>query len=171
VSVPEGRLGDALHLAGDFNGDGLADPVAAMPFAPHHDGRGRVLVFRGAEPLTHTRVLPFAGPQLEGLRLGAADLDGDGHTDLVAWLHNELRGPALHVFHGGPAGLAPTPTLVVYPQGFGAVETALAFAVAGDTDRDGHDDLVVYLGPGEVLLARGGPRGLVVAPGPLLTLP
>jgi len=42
---------------------------------------------------------------------------------------------------------------------------------AGDTDRDGYDDLLVYLEPGEALVARGGPEGPRIAPTPLLTLP
>ncbi len=170
-----GRLGDSVALSADADGDGFVEAVVAAPFSLSDQGRSRVQVFPGAaEPISPEAgaTLAFAGTQTEGIRLlPGGDYNGDGYSDLVVWMRNEQRGPSLRVFPGGGAGLASATPRVIYPQEFGATETALSAAFVGDTDRDGFDDLLVRLTPGVVFIARGGPDGLRIAQTPNLELP
>lgn len=171
---PGGRLGETIALAGDLNGDGYADPVASLPFGRDDLARSAVQVFLGAaETAPASRSIPFEGAQTEGIRLvHGGDYNGDGWGDLVLWMHNHFgSGPRFVIFSGGPEGLRARPDREAYARDFGSRETALSVSNAGDTDRDGYDDLLVFLMPGEALIARGGPEGPRIAPTPLLLLP
>ncbi|MEZ4392732.1 MAG: VCBS repeat-containing protein [Polyangiales bacterium] len=170
-----GRLGDAVALASDADGDGLVEALAAQPFSDRDVDRSRIHVFPGdareMDPAPGASVA-LPGAQQEGIRLvPSGDLNGDGYSDVVVWAHSEQRGPSFSLFYGSARGVPTTPARVVYPQEFGATETALSVGLAGDTDRDGYDDLLVFLAPGQALIARGGPDGPRVAPTPFLTLP
>ncbi|MFO0628115.1 MAG: FG-GAP-like repeat-containing protein [Polyangiales bacterium] len=170
-----GRLGESVALAADADGDGFVEALAAAPFSTADQDRSRVQVFPGAaEPMSAAAeaTLAFPGAQIEDIRLiPGGDFNGDGYTDLVVWMHNEQRGPSMRVFPGSPAGFAGATPRVIYPQDFGATETALSASLAGDTDRDGFDDLLVRLAPGQAFIARGSPTGLRTTLPPLLELP
>lgn len=169
------RLGDAVGLASDTDGDGFVEALAAAPYSPRDTGRAEVQVFPGdaeAMPQRAAATVSLPGAQQEGVRLApGGDLNGDGYSDLVVWVHSEQRGPSFSLYYGGPSGLARAPARVVYPQDFGATETALSVSLLGDTDRDGFDDLLVRLAPGQALVAPGSAGGPRVGPTPFLTLP
>lgn len=172
--APASLFGHAVSVVGDFNGDGYADPLVAEPYDPAVTSRGRVMLFQGASAGVSTApagTIQFAGAQTESIRLRAGgDFNGDGYGDAVTWMHNDPRGPSMHLFYGSPRGLvgaAPG----VFAADLGSTETALSFAWTGDADRDGYDDLVLGLRPTEWLLLRGGAEGLRVSDGPRFELP
>lgn len=170
-----GRMGDAVGVAADADGDGFVEALVAAPFTASDFNRSRVHVFPGSADRmadAATTSLALRGAQTEGVRLiPGGDFNGDGYSDLVVWTRAEMRGPSIAIYAGSPAGLEAMTPRVVYPQEFGAVETAISVGLAGDTDRDGFDDLVVFLAPGQVLVARGSRQGLRVGPTPFFTLP
>ncbi|MFS8199782.1 FG-GAP and VCBS repeat-containing protein [Streptomyces sp. CWNU-52B] len=153
-----GRVGTP---AADFDGDGHPDPALDVP-AGNGDvfETGRIAVVNGSahgpRPGHRTMFTPddFQLPEHDGMT-GAlsvptvADLDGDGHPDLVA-------GADAHVQWGGPDGPDPgrTPARVRLPQvgeGRSAVDSRgegesvyTDLPVAGDFDGDGHADLATY---------------------------
>lgn len=168
-----GRFGASVSVTGDYDGDGYADVAATSPFDLTVTDRSGVRVFRGgASGLAAPRVLPAAGSQSETIRVfPSADLNGDGYDDLVSWMHNEGRGPSAQVYYGSAEGVPVRPARVFYPQEYGSRETALMVQRIGDADRDGYDDLLVRMAPGEAVYARGTASGLTVGPSPRLTPP
>jgi hypothetical protein len=111
-------------VAGDFDGDGKQDVVAASR------GSASLKLYRGngAGSISFTAESWFPGEAIS--QLAAFDLDGDGRSDVVA-LH--LDGVA-SIWQGTPTGLS-SPRMIVVPGGF---PHGIA---AGDFDRDGRLDL------------------------------
>lgn len=134
-----GRFGEeCLHFssesattitAADLNGDGRIDLVV-----PHRDGgQGQLYLQSGTGADLQFTAVPF-GPPDASMRVSAvADLDGDGHLDIVT--SDERRGVAVHYGEGETR--------------FGAGVTlgdsaAVPYAlVAGDVNLDGTTDIVV----------------------------
>ena len=116
--------------------------------------------------------IPFAGRQTESLRvMTLGDVNGDGIADLGAWMHTSLRPPELVIFYGAAAGLARTPSRALTSDDFGPDERGFSASPVGDTDRDGYDDLAVFLSPGHVVVSRGTAAGPTTGMIPFLTLP
>src|SRR3954470_18214102 len=143
------RFGTALAV-GDFNGDGFSDLAVGAPdfLPPHQTGgfednpetEGAVFEFDGSRTGLHARPLRLTGPydgdepyDLGG-HLAAADVNGDGRTDLAATLFG--ADVELQVFRGSATGLG-----WAHEQdltgGFGT--HALAF---GDVNGDHRPDLL-----------------------------
>lgn len=153
---PAGRAG---MPAPDLDGDGHLDPLLDVP-AGNGDvyETGRVALVRGSaqgpRPARRTVFTPkdFRLPEHDGMTGDVsgptvADLDGDGHLDLVA-------GGSAHVQWGGPHGPDPRrrPAAIALPRiGKGHPnridkdnDAYQAPPVAGDFDGDGHTDLATY---------------------------
>lgn len=158
-STTSGAVGRVGTPAPDLDGDGHPDPVLDVP-AGNGDvyQTGRIAVLRGSaqgpRPDHPTVFTPrdFRLPEHDGMTDGpsgptVADLDGDGHLDLVA-------GASAHVQWGGPHGPDPDhrPARIRLPHvGKGqpvriskANDIYDAPPVAGDFDGDGHTDLATY---------------------------
>lgn len=158
-STTSGAVGRVGTPAPDLDGDGHPDPVLDVP-AGNGDvyQTGRIAVLRGSaqgpRPDHPTVFTPrdFRLPAHDGMTDGpsgptVADLDGDGHLDLVA-------GASAHVQWGGPHGPDPDhrPARIRLPHvGKGqpvriskANDIYDAPPVAGDFDGDGHTDLATY---------------------------
>lgn len=185
-ALPE-RLSTAFGLpvaSGDLDGDGHAELLIG---APGDDLRGRdvgtVYVFGGplapsAAPLlaTQARTVLFSTRNLDrfGSSLLLRDLDRDGFLDLLVGAPGRTPG-TLYVYRGGPAGLGPQVSLLIYGQlGNEGFASSLA---AADFDGDGWVDVAVGAPtgfgpvttsswqPGEVRIFRGGPA-LFTTPDP-----
>ncbi|MFJ6573080.1 FG-GAP and VCBS repeat-containing protein [Streptomyces sp. NPDC091292] len=100
----------------DFDGDGYADITAAAP------GKGYAAVRYGGPGARQQT--PAADPG----RMVARDLDGDGHTDLVA---------GASIRWGSASGLSATPTAIPASLEFNGLDLT-----AGDFNGDGHPDLI-----------------------------
>ena len=109
--------------AADFNGDGLPDLLV-----PHRNG-GQSRLYLGAQDadLAKLRSVPF-GPADAQIRIAeAADLDGDGHLDVVTI--DEAKGVMIYMGRGGASFAEP------HPLGDRSV-IPYALTIA-DLDRDG----------------------------------
>ncbi|MGD6740281.1 FG-GAP repeat domain-containing protein [Streptomyces sp. BH106] len=141
--------------APDLDGDGRPDLVLGVP-ASNGDvyQTGRIALLHGARAGDRAVFTPddFALPEHDSMTDGEsapllADLDGDGHLDLVA-------GGSAHVQWGGAHGPAPGREAVRVPlphMGKGQpVHSSIGNdvyedpPVAGDFDGDGHIDLATY---------------------------
>ncbi|MEU0567171.1 VCBS repeat-containing protein [Nonomuraea sp. NPDC005983] len=133
----------------DFNGDGYADLALRMPRKGEPDYTAIVYGSRhGLDPRTKT-MLTYWMPGSESwdvdVRTGTADLDGDGHADLLISA-GQMRTP-LQVFWGGRSRVAAKPQPVALPF---PADRHISTYVLGDFDGDGSADLAVWLtGPGE----------------------
>jgi len=161
------RFGEAVAGVGDVNGDGLDDVAVAARSA--EGASARALVFHGdADGVAReasAALFPGADVALY-LTVGAAgDVNGDGFADVVLGAPTvQGTAGAAYVFHGGPDGLPPAPS-VTLP----GVDLAGLFgnrlAAAGDVNGDGYGDLFVTAAGaagrrGRVYVFHGGPGGL-----------
>jgi hypothetical protein len=137
--------GGVFVAAGDVNQDGRADVIVGTDVG----GGPHVRVFSG---MAFPALVELAGffaydPAFTGgVRVAAADVDGDGRADIVTGA-GPGGGPHVRVFSGAnPA---------VELAGFFAYDPAFAggvFVAAGPLDSDGNADLVTGAGAG------GGPH-------------
>ncbi|WP_326807915.1 MULTISPECIES: VCBS repeat-containing protein [unclassified Streptomyces] len=145
----------------DFDGDGHPELAFVVPFANGPDDvyqTGRIALVRGSahgpDPERRKVFTPkdFQLPKNDGMAFDrdaptVADLDDDGHPDLVA-------GGMAHVQWGGPDGPDPAhePARIRLPhaatsdpakigEGTGSYRQP---PIAGDFDGDGHTDLATY---------------------------
>jgi hypothetical protein len=182
----DGDFDDAA-IVGDVSGDGLADVVLYRSYAraPGRPGAGRGWIVFGRRSAGAVRVdaLGARGVRLDGPARGAhlqllptaGDVDGDGARDLVA--ETDLRGGRAVVtvlagpFRAGRLDTGRAPALMRIRL----VEATDEIAVAGDTDADDRDDLVIgdsgwrepdrcdiVVCEGRAWLVRGGRRRRIV---------
>jgi hypothetical protein len=125
--------------AGDVNGDGFADLVAAAG----NDGPDCVYVYLGGvDGLADTPVstLCLTGHSLLAPHVeSAGDVNGDGYADLVVSQGVGGGDTGAFVFLGSRTGLVMTPA-TAFSVGSAAVDYV---ASAGDVNGDGFGDLVV----------------------------
>jgi hypothetical protein len=139
-----------------MNGDGHLDVVVPHMAGPEggEDRRGAITVLLGDG---QGRVAP-AGPStpcpLGGLKVGAGDLDGDGHADIAVAAHDSYE---LILMRGDGTGRLTDWRKVVACDGPKAHVHGLAI---GDVNADGKPDLVVGLAEdGAVAVLLGDGRG------------
>ncbi len=161
--------GFAVASAGDVNGDGFADVLVSVHQwdTPSDVNVGKVAVFHGGPgglPLVPTYELSSPLPADEqrfGVALApAGDVNGDGFADVLVGANFAdgqftQRGAAF-VFHGGPAGLGPTPARTWFGpmaqnSGFGRYLSS-----AGDVNGDAFADVLVGAADAATPFPNGG---------------
>jgi hypothetical protein len=133
----------AATTAGDVNGDGFGDLLAASSWqlASTGEQRGAVWSFFGAASPPDRETSPAR--TIAGQRAASGDVNGDGFADLVIGKPStdSSRG-RVELYLGDGTGLQTTPAWsrdgAQTGQGFGG-----AVAIVGDVDGDALDDLVV----------------------------
>jgi FG-GAP repeat len=181
----DNAFGTAL-AAGDLNGDGFADLAVSNP-GPNGggDGEGSVTVMFGsatgvttAGQLNVSSIDPVEQGNF-GMSVALADVNGDGHKDLIV---GEVGGGRridqtfdnagdIQVFYGNATGLGANHTMIL--GGTVGASGALGSSVAaGDINHDGFADIVAgapdaivsgKLYAGKVLVLAGGKHGVSAA--------
>lgn len=150
-----GGSGDDLSgiNGADFDGDGMSDmvTVGSVPGVP--DPARRVRLLHGNFDETYT---PLSFFDIEyGWEPSTADMDGDGHADLVLTTGAAVgdSGEVVVLLGNGDGTFGPPQRTKVCP----GRPTGLA---VGDVDGDGRPDLVVC-SDGKLLVLHGNPGGTV----------
>ncbi|MCX4864698.1 FG-GAP-like repeat-containing protein [Streptomyces sp. NBC_00257] len=170
---------------GDVTGDGVGDLVI-LGFGPDDPWQQHTYLLKGGRTglSAPVEIKDADGAGVGGTSVGIADLDKDGHGDIVighgdgsTHLTNPAqKGGALFISYGGPKGQSTTRKPVwINQDSEGISGTAEAYDLMGyslalgDTDGDGYPDIATGL-PGEgingireagrVLVLKGGPKGV-----------
>jgi hypothetical protein len=141
VAFDERFRGGVQVAAGDVNGDGHKDVIAAMG-----SGGSAVRVFSGLDRSLLLELTPFEPGFRGGVTVAAADLDNDGDAEIVAGA-GKGAAPEVRFFDGTGAPFTspfdlPT-SLLAYPE----KQRKGVSVAAGDVNGDGVADIVV--GPGK----------------------
>ena len=166
IDSPDGTQSESFAspsvIAGDVNGDGYADVVAA---APQNTGNaGRIYVFNGGPqgPVALSGTQAVSGSDGFGYVVEVApigDVNGDGFADVAV---NDGVSHDVFVFFGSKSGLVPAgnPARLTRPASANNSSWGRLSAVPGDTNGDGLCDLVVSTPDGPPDAGAAGP-GLV----------
>ena len=160
------ELGASVAGAGDVNKDGYADLIAGAPgYSGGQTGEGAAGLYVGGPSGIDSAVAwvheSNQSGAAAGTSVGAADVNGDGFSDLLvgAPLYDDGRSDngRVSVFHGalgGPSTSADWTTFGGYDED---AEMGSSVSRAGDLDGDGYED-VVFGAPGTYLstLANAG---------------
>ena len=145
----------------DFDGDGFVDYVVANSgwVSPGQPNVGSITVFRNrGDGAAEYRATIAVSDRAAPLSAVPADLDLDGHTDVVvgSWTDNQLM-----ILWGDGEGSFAGPDVHFTPAGSTAVEPAVA-----DVDADGLPDIVValYESPHVMIFWGTGERGFAAGP-------
>ncbi len=150
------RLGAAVSLAGDINGDGYGDVMAAAPIYTNPEAlEGAVFVYYGSASgiaATHTAVIENDS---FGVNLGdrdgiacAGDVNGDGFSDIIIGDRTYNGGDGTtneygiaYVFHGAAGNVSTTATERADGTS-GNSEFGNSISNAGDVNGDGYSDVI-----------------------------
>jgi hypothetical protein len=131
-----------IIVAADFDGDGAVDL-----FVPHRDGGQSLMFWNDGTGTFGAAGTPVGAAPVSVRAAAAADIDGDGRTDLVV---GDLTGKRVDVYRNRGARSFAEPARL----GTAALEAG-AIAI-GDLNKDGMPDVVVGAaeGPGTVFFKR-----------------
>ncbi|HET90443.1 MAG TPA: hypothetical protein ENN99_06870 [Chloroflexi bacterium] len=108
----------------------------------------------------------------------AGDVNRDGYSDLVVGAPDFDGAGAVLVYHGGPAGLSTSHTLIITGPQQTDARFGAALSLAGDVNGDGYADLIVgapgydgsFADEGAAWVYYGGPAGLTPSPAPWIAV-
>jgi len=138
---------------GDFDCDGLQDLAIASV-------AGKIAVFHGER--RGSGINADSQRQMFILHAGqvllAADLNGDGYSDLVIGNPNADEGGSVHIINGAATGLTPSTGETIYPKEFGVSIRRFGSSLErGDFDGNGYVDLVIGTEAQRVVRYHGSP--------------
>ncbi|WP_405716407.1 MULTISPECIES: VCBS repeat-containing protein [unclassified Streptomyces] len=177
---------DTSEIAvGDVTGDGVGDLVI-LGFGPDDPWQQHTYLLKGGRTgfAAPVEIKDADGSGVGGTAVGIADLDKDGHGDIVIgrgdeWAQSDTpvkKGGALFISYGGPKGRSTARKPVWINQdtegvpGTAEFHDRMGYSLAlGDTDGDGYPDIATGLpnekingiaDAGRVLVFKGGPKGV-----------
>ncbi len=131
-----------LTDGGDMNGDGFTDILASVPYATIQGmpQAGAVYLHSGANGHTMSEMSgSFPYHQFGAAVIGNQDLNGDGWNDVFISVTGGGLMPSLLQGFSGRSG-----DMLGYYMGWDPLDQlGESMGVVGDTDGDGHDDIVV----------------------------
>jgi hypothetical protein len=138
------EFGGAVSTAGDVNRDGYDDLVVGAAGYPNGNAYGKVYLYHGSSNGLGSTAAWIATGTSAGERFGGAvatagDVNADGFADVIIGVPLRNR---VHVYHGGPAGLAPGAANWTATGETGS-QFGYAVAMAGDVNGDGYSDIVI----------------------------
>ncbi|MCP4542303.1 MAG: hypothetical protein GY832_34715 [Chloroflexi bacterium] len=181
----DARLGRAVSIAGDVNGDGYTDVIVSAP------GYGGVQSEEGAAFVYHGSLVGLVTGPVDWTATGgqedahfgravstAGDVNGDGYSDVIIgapdYDGDQVDGGAAFVYYGSSAGLETGPADWMVTGDQPAAHLGAAVSIAGDVDGDVYSDVVIgaplyditgtliLTDTGQVYVYRGSATGLVM---------
>lgn len=141
-------FGNRVDCKGDVNNDGYNDLIVGDPFW----GGGRILIYHGSPTgLPDSANMDarsfWSGGNNFGYTVTSAEVNGDGYSDVIASISNEVYPPSLnviaYVFFGSSAGMNWTPGwLATVPLNTYDVSICNV-SNAGDVNNDGFEEVIV----------------------------
>jgi len=140
AGTANGRFGVAVASAGDVTGDGYGDVVVG------EEGQNRAWVYLGSSRGLSSSGTSLAGDASSvrfGHAVGAADVDGDGYTDVLVGDGGFNGGKGrTYVFPGSAVGVRTSASTRIDGSTLGS-DLGDALAGVGDVTGDGYDDVVL----------------------------
>jgi len=156
------------HIEGkcDINNDGYSDLIIGDPWT---GGTGKVHIHYGSptglSDTANVVILPVGtGIQDFGYSVTAADLNGDGFSDVIASVRGQLDTlmVAAYIYNGSAAGISAN-----YPSSVIAFDHSVyphnrAFGGLGDLNGDGFEDAAILHSGGRLSVYRGNDSNIFV---------
>ena len=164
-------FGYGVGAAGDVNGDGVEDLLAGAKYNDQSaPDAGKAYLYLGKKGgVIGAADWVYRGRQANAnasVRIATAgDVNGDGYADVLCSAPgSDGNLGELYLFYGSAKGLSAQPDLTIHGAKRGLEFFGQGACPAGDVDGDGYDDVAVHgrgaQGIGQVLVYRGGPKGL-----------
>lgn len=144
------NMGTSVSSAGDLNGDGYSDLAVSVPSYTNNEiNEGAIYVYHGSSTGISTTPQKIIESNRGSTKLGssvtAADVNGDGYSDLVAGAPNygnfQYNEGAVYIYHGSSTGVSSTPAVILESnQNYGCLGCSVA--CAGDVNGDGYSDII-----------------------------
>ncbi|XP_069676356.1 integrin alpha-PS1 isoform X2 [Periplaneta americana] len=160
--------------AGKFFGNKIAYAAGA----PRANGTGQVVIFTKKRPSENPMAVQLIlnGEQFAssfGYELTSADVNGDGHTDLIVgapFYFSREEGGAVYIYVNNKNHCLDCKKPLRLT---GKPESRFGFAITnlGDLNLDGYEDIAIgapYEGNGAVYIYLGSPQGLISEPSQIL---
>ena len=168
-------FGLSVATAGDINGDGYADVIVGVPYAPQTFNNGFAAAYFGTPTGVYTRFPAyFIGTSTPGELVGYSvstlgDINDDGLSEAVAGCPSTTGGGETGVLFVQPEYRNAIERLA--GQGYAAGARFGQTAITADVNGDGYDDLVTGTTVGEpvtgsLALYYGGPHPFPPLGGP-----
>lgn len=137
-------FGEGIARAGDLDGDGDEDLVVAATHADwQFEDEGAIFVVRGSDSgptLDSWSVWGGARVAYLGQSLFVADLNGDGHAEILSSVRLLGTGAEIRVYPGTSEDFSKIPQVLRAPT----LSAEFAAAAVGDLDNDGRLEVVAF---------------------------